>query len=166
MLYFAYGSNLDPAGMRHRAPGAVRSGPLVLDGGLLVFRGVADVVSDEHGQIAGGVWRITPTCERALDRYEGVASGLYKKRYLKLKVNGVAEDCLYYQMNKRHSRAMMPPAEAYLQTIARGYEYFGRDRSLLDKALAHSWDDKNKTQWLKERYVKRGRQTLAQRGSL
>lgn len=165
MLYWAYGSNLCPQGMKSRAPGAKRVGPCVLGNGSLVFRGVADVASmdgDEY-TIQGGVWRITKTDEQALDRYEGVSGGLYLKRYLTLKVKGVAEECLFYQMPSKRGHAIMPPSDSYLRTIQRGYEYFGLDLDELNKAVASSWDDKNKTEWLRERYVRRGRQKLAPR---
>lgn len=163
-LYWAYGSNLDPAGMRRRCPSAKRIGPLTLDCGALVFRGVADVVARHDSTVPGGVWRISRECERVLDQYEGVRHRLYRKRYLRLKVAGVSEDCLYYQMTA--SRGIMPPSEYYLDVIRRGYEYFGLDVQVLNRALEESWSDKKVTDHLRERHVRKGRPQLAQLGHL
>jgi gamma-glutamylcyclotransferase (GGCT)/AIG2-like uncharacterized protein YtfP len=167
-LYWAYGSNLDPAQMRRRAPRAKRVGPLQLNDGALIFRGVADVVSRQNSQIAGGVWRLTKECERELDRVEGIANGFYRKRYIKLKVKGVSEDCLYYQMNTKDKarRGIMPPSIAYIDTIIKGYEYFGLDLTLLNAALEEAWGDKQVTPHLRERHIRRGRPLLAQPGHI
>jgi gamma-glutamylcyclotransferase (GGCT)/AIG2-like uncharacterized protein YtfP len=163
-LYWAYGSNLDPVSMRRRCPSAKRIGPLTLDNGQLIFRGVADVVHYENSSVPGGVWRISKECERVLDQYEGVKYGLYKKRYLKLKIDGVKEQCLYYQMSA--DRGIMPPAEHYLDVIRRGYEYFGLDLEILNRALEASWSDKKVTPHLRERHNRKGRPALAQRDFL
>ncbi len=159
MLYWAYGSNLNPVQMRRRAPHAKRVGPLTLDDGKLVFRGVADVTSWEGGLVPGGVWRISSSDEQSLDQAEGVRHKLYRKRYLRLKVKGVSEDCLYYQMVTK--RGIMPPSEAYLWSISAGYDYFGLDLALLNQALEESWSDKKVTEQLRERHVRRGRPQLA-----
>jgi hypothetical protein len=78
---------------------------------------------------------------------------------LRLKIKGVSEDCLYYQMVNK--RGIMPPAEHYLERIVHGYDYFGLDKSLLDRALAESWSDKKVTEQLRERHIRKGRPTLA-----
>jgi hypothetical protein len=66
----------------------------------------------------------------------------------------------------KQRRGIMPPAEGYIDTIIRGYEYFGLDLSLLNKALEESWEDKNVTQHLRERHIRRGRPALAQLGHI
>lgn len=161
MLMWAYGSNLNPRNMRIRCPAARRVGPLEVEGGALVFRAVADVTTRENSRVPGGVWRITKTCERELDRFEGVRSKFYRKRYLTLKVKGVTEECLYYQMHTK--MGIMPPAEEYLQTILQGYEYFDLDQQWLDLALHESWNDKKITPMLRARHIRKGRPPLAQR---
>jgi len=159
MLYFAYGSNLNPAQMRVRCPGAKRCGPLILPNGRLVFRNVADVVIDHNSVIAGGVWRITAQHERDLDRFEGVGSKWYRKRYIKLSLNeGESEDCLYYQMITK--TGVMPPSQAYYNTMLEGYRWFGLDETLLNQALHDSWDDKNITVVLRDRHIRKGRPAL------
>jgi hypothetical protein len=143
--YFAYGSNLNKEHMATRCPAAVAVAPLYLKFGRLVFRGVADVslTGKKRHVIAGGLWRITRACEVALDRYEGVGGGLYRKIYIRLEVDGREEDCLLYKMN---SRGIMPPGEGYLEVVAAGYRDFGLDLAYLDEALQHSYGEKNKTE--------------------
>ena len=79
MRYFAYGSNLNVAQMAQRCPGAKLLGRIKLPGWKLVFRGVADAIQEPGAFCYGGVWRITPEDEAALDTYEGVRHGLYRK---------------------------------------------------------------------------------------
>jgi hypothetical protein len=55
----------------------------------------------------------------------------------------------------------MPPTEAYVETIARGYHDFDIDLDYLNRALMESWNDKEVTPVLKERHVKRGKPKLA-----
>lgn len=159
MLYFAYGSNLNEDAMKHRCPRARKVAPLSIKDAALVFRGVADVVHREGAICHGGLWRITSVCEKELDKYEGVSSGLYMKRYLVLRVNGKKEDCLLYQM--KMSRGVMPPGEHYLNTILQGYRDFGLDESTLDLALQEAWNDKEVTDHLRRRYLAKGAPRLA-----
>jgi uncharacterized protein len=79
--YFAYGSNLCATQMANRCP-AAREGELVaLHGWRFIInrRGVATLVPDASERVWGLVWSLTSACERALDRYEGVAQGFYRK---------------------------------------------------------------------------------------
>lgn len=156
-FYWAYGSNLNVAGMARRCPGAEQVGPLTLENGVLRFRHHADVCRKTGYVIQGGLWRITPACEAALDRYEG-AGKYYEKRYLTLRVQGAVAECLYYKML---GRGIMPPSEDYLDCIVEGYKDFGLDLELLEEAVVHSWGSKNKTPMVRARYRKRGRPTLA-----
>ena len=157
--YWAYGSNLCHEAMASRCPAAKPDGPLIVPSARLVFRGVADVTYNEDFSVQGGLWKISEACERELDRYEGVASKFYLKRYLKIRIDGTIQRVLFYQM--RRSTGVMPPSEYYLQTIVKGYEDFGLDISCLDDALRHSWSDKEVDQGLRERYKRKGSPKLA-----
>jgi gamma-glutamylcyclotransferase (GGCT)/AIG2-like uncharacterized protein YtfP len=158
-LYWAYGSNLNVAAMKRRCPKAKKFEALTVEDGALVFRGVADVVVRKGSQVKGGLWWITKECEANLDMYEGVAGGLYLKRYLLLKVKGKEQRALYYVM--RTDRGVMPPNEHYLETIAQGYRDFGLDLAYLDVALHESWRDKKVTPLLRERHDRKHRPSLA-----
>jgi hypothetical protein len=159
-LYWAYGSNLSHAQMRSRCPGAVPVGPLSLAGGVLTFRGYADVESREGGVIAGGLWRISRKDELVLDACEGVGRhGHYEKRYLLLEVDGVQEKCLYYRM--ANPEGVLPPWDDYLAKITQGYRDFRLDPQLLDEALARAWGEKEKTDHVMRRWKSRGKPRLA-----
>ena len=92
-LYFAYGSNLNVEQMSYRSPTATPLGSAYFPGWRLVFRGVADIEAGEpEDMLPVGIWEIGPEDEAALDRYEGVKHGLYRK----VIINGM----LTYQMNQ------------------------------------------------------------------
>lgn len=142
-FYFAYGSNLNVAQMARRCPAAKKMQTLMLPGWRLVFRGVADIVPARNAQVAGGLWIITDRCERSLDIYEGVKSGLYTKEsfpitYLDTRT-GKREitDVLFYRMR---SREFAMPSSGYLASIADGYDDFGLDLAYLDAALDYTME--------------------------
>jgi hypothetical protein len=154
MLYFAFGSNLNIEAMARRCPKARKVGPFKLSHARLVFRGVADIEYHKTGKCPGGLWEITRECEKALDRYEGVSTGLYQKVYLKARIRdtGQVKNILVYQMC---CDGIMPPDESYLNTIAQGYRDFGLDLAYLDRALQRSWSGKDKTPYLRKRRERR-----------
>ncbi len=139
MYYFAYGSNLNKAQMAVRCPKARPVSKLILPSARLVFRGVADVEYHETESVPGGVWFISAECEAALDRYEGVKSGLYRKEYFDIAVtlDGATTEqrALIYLMN---SGGYYPPNERYLATIRKGYRDFGLNVKALNKAVKES----------------------------
>lgn len=80
-LYFAYGANMDVEAMRARCP---RSTPLgrarvVRRRFGLIAEGYATIANDPHGVVHGVLWDLALADVRALDAFEGVASGLYRK---------------------------------------------------------------------------------------
>ena len=159
-LYWAYGSNLNVRQMARRCPDARKVKSLPVYGAKMVFRGVADVqITDNPADVAlGGLWRITRRCEDALDRYEGVKSGLYTKEYFYIRDKSRHyHKVLYYKMA---SDGIFPPDEIYLNCIVQGYLDFGLDMTKLDAAVRHSWDDKNKTDDMRQRFL-RNRPVLA-----
>lgn len=159
-LYFAYGSNLNVRQMSHRCPTAKKVKPLPVYGAKLVFRGVADIETTDNPAdvVLGGLWRITRRDEEALDRYEGVRSGMYTREtfYIRDKSRHW-HPVLYYKMN---SKGIFPPSEGYLASIVRGYLDFGLDLTKLDEAVRSSWNDKNKTDDMRQRFL-RDRPVLA-----
>ena len=79
--YFAYGSNIDLEQMADRCPGARLGETSRLKGYqfLINERGVATLVESAKHSVEGLLWWILPEDEAALDRYEGVARGFYRK---------------------------------------------------------------------------------------
>lgn len=161
MLYFAYGSNLSLAAMKSRCPRAVPLGRFYLDDAKLVFRGVADCVYSPGSKCPGGLWRITPECEAALDRYEGIGRGFYRKELVELTgaTNGENE-IMYYAMN---STGIFPPSAGYLGVIKQGYRDFKLPMKPLAEAVRDSWDDKAPTYRERQRHRRKGRPLLASR---
>ena len=72
-LYFAYGSNINLEQMEHRCPDAQLVGPVTLQNYELQFRGsgFATVAPKKGSVVHGLLWKLTPSCEQSLDRYEG-----------------------------------------------------------------------------------------------
>jgi hypothetical protein len=80
-LYFAYGSNMDRDAMRARCPGSTPVGPARLARHRLVImrEGYASVMRDPRRDVWGLLWDLALADMPALDRYEGLAGGLYLK---------------------------------------------------------------------------------------
>jgi gamma-glutamylcyclotransferase (GGCT)/AIG2-like uncharacterized protein YtfP len=162
-VMFCYGSNLNIPQMRIRCPRATALGRLRLENWRLVFRGVADCVYEPQEVCYGGVWRITPECEYALDIYEGISGGMYRKEYIPIKRTPQGEtEMLIYCMN---SDGIFPPSEGYLKTIRNGYKHFSMPKmayTLLDKALCEAWDDKAPSHKERQRHTRNGKPRLAE----
>lgn len=140
-LYVAYGSNLNKRAMRMRCPYAQPLGKIMLTNSKLVFRGVADLEYDPTASTPCAVWRITPDCERALDRYEGVRTGFYYRDLnIRLRWRGQPERALVYLMR---SEGIYPPSQHYVDTIRQGYKDFGLDETYLNEAIEHSYEHKS-----------------------
>ena len=159
MIYFAYGSNLNLAAMKRRCPKAVPMGKFYLREARLVFRGVADCIHEAGSRCPGGLWRITPECEAALDIYEGIGSGMYRKEYVPLTGWKGEETLMFYVMN---STGIFPPSRGYFETIKQGYRDFRIPVAPLNEALKASYDDKAPSHVERQRHRRNGRPRLAQ----
>ena len=86
-LYAAYGSNLDPARMGERCPHSPLQTTGWLEGWRLTFGGeehgwdgaLATIVQDPFEQVFVAVYDVTPEDEAALDGWESVDTGLFRK---------------------------------------------------------------------------------------
>lgn len=80
-LYFAYGTNLDPSGMRRRSRTAAAVGPATLRRWTLTFAasGWPTIRPDPAGCVHGLLWRVDAEALQALDEYEDVSGGLYQR---------------------------------------------------------------------------------------
>ncbi len=81
MRYFAYGANMDVTGMAERCPGAALVGVSRLPGYRFVIAraGYASLEPDPAADVHGVLWLLTPQDIAALDVFEGVEEGLYRK---------------------------------------------------------------------------------------
>jgi len=87
VLHFAYGSNMSHALMRRRCNGAAPIGPARLDGWryLITRDGYASIVPRAGSVVHGALWRLTPRDLAALNSYESLDSGLYRRRMLSVR---------------------------------------------------------------------------------
>lgn len=128
MLYAAYGSNLHKHQMAKRCPKARAYRTVYVGGWKLQFSYHATIVRGQPSDLLGlGLWYITSECERALDRYEGVSSGYYRKEYFTFEGSKV----LVYIMNSDHLEL---PDQAYYHTLSRGFGDFNIPHKLLEDA--------------------------------
>lgn len=90
MLYFAYASNMDTAQMAERCPGArIVEGAVLADHTFVITNeGYANVPPAPGDAVFGLLWEITPADEAALDHYEGVRPGLYRKEQMDFVTTG------------------------------------------------------------------------------
>jgi gamma-glutamylcyclotransferase (GGCT)/AIG2-like uncharacterized protein YtfP len=80
-VYFAYGSNMDVAAMARRCPRSrvLGAGRLARHRFALMPEGYATVVRDPRRSVHGLLWDLALSDVRALDAYEEVGRGLYRK---------------------------------------------------------------------------------------
>lgn len=122
-LYFAYGSNMDPGQMARRCPGAHALGRASLAGhGFRInSRGVATVVPEVRGLVHGVLWRLNAAHVATLDRYEGVASGEYRRQRLAVRAHEPCEALVYVASEQRGGT----PRAGYLERVVAGAVHFG-----------------------------------------
>jgi len=132
--YFAYGSNLWRAQMRRRCPEHRLCGRGVLPDyrWLITARGYASVVEAAGDAFHGLVYDLSAADERALDGYEGVRAGHYRKATLPVEVEGKRKDCLVYMDPVREEGA--PQAE-YVDRINRGLADAGLPADYVERAI-------------------------------
>lgn len=143
-VYAAYGSNLHIQQMKERCPDSRVIAKGFIKGYELEFRVVATIKPSPGKLVPVVLWSISERDEIALDRYEGVASGLYRKEILKVTVEHWAKrinletqeiNAMVYIMNTDDSRPVAPPPTAYYKTIREGYLQNGLEPTTLATAL-------------------------------
>jgi hypothetical protein len=119
--YLAYGSNLCAEQMARRCPAAEAGEVVELPDWRFTVnrRGVATLLPEPGARTWALVWQLTPACEAALDRYEGVAAGIYRREMLR--VPGGAPALVYLASET----APGLPRPGYLEGILRAAELRG-----------------------------------------
>lgn len=115
-LYFAYGANMDAAAMARRCPvSRLIGGGLLTGHRFIVMReGYASVVRDPRRAVWGVVWDLALDDIPALDRYEGVAGGLYTKATLPVRTEaGIRRALIYLGCSTAPGR----PRPGYLEAV-------------------------------------------------
>ena len=142
-LYIAYGSNLNLEQMARRCPTAKMVGKTCLHNYRPMFRGkntaVATIEQQKGSRVPVLIWLLQPSDEHSLDIYEGYPS-LYRKKMLRISVNGRRTSAMVYIMNE----SLHPygtPSRRYFDTIRQGYEDAGFDTEILRHAVLDSvWE--------------------------
>lgn len=134
--YIAYGSNLSEKQMAFRCPTAKVVGTSMLKDWRLLFDGPASIERKEGYNVPVLIWDIQPADEKSLDRYEGYPS-YYRKEMLDVEINGEILNAMVYIMNtnKEHK-----PSDGYYEVLEKGYERFGFDKNILEKAKEESME--------------------------
>ena len=122
-VYFAYGSNMDPAQMEARCPDARALGQASLADWEVHIgtRGVATVVETPGAVTWGVLWEVSPSDVLSLDHHEGVAAGRYRREILTVESPGSTQSALIYIEEFVEDGAPLP---AYLQRILDGARAF------------------------------------------
>lgn len=96
--YFAYGANLDRIGMARRCPRSRPIGAARLDAYrfLIMQAGYATVVPAPGAVVHGALWDLADEDVPALDAFEEVDAGLYRKVVLAVQQGGERVDALVY----------------------------------------------------------------------
>jgi gamma-glutamylcyclotransferase (GGCT)/AIG2-like uncharacterized protein YtfP len=122
--YFSYGSNMDASQMRERCPDARLEGVAVLPGHrfLIAAGGFATIVPEPTGTVIGALWLLSESDEAALDLYEDIASGLYRRENVTVEANGRMEHAfMYVAANSRPGR----PRPGYLESVVKAARELG-----------------------------------------
>lgn len=126
-LYFAYGSNLWWPRMRQRCPGARAWGAATLDGYRLVERLYADIGRQADSQVHGVLYTVTAADLASLDRFEGLADGVYRRINVKVRYGRRFVYACTYLMTKdtRAARRGKPYPPWYRNICSMGTRWHG-----------------------------------------
>ena len=140
-LYFAYGSNINLDQMAYRCPDAKVVGPVMLEDYELLFRGngggsgVATIAPKQGSYVYGLLWKLTPACEKSLDRYEGYPHLYCKKGVTVWDTEGQRHTVMAYVMTNLPFREPTMPSSNYYYGIKAGFRQNGLPLKALDKAF-------------------------------
>ena len=145
--YLAYGSNLSVEQMLHRCPEAVYVGTGEIKDHRLLFRGSQTgsylTIEEKKGRsVPVVVWKVGKQDEAALDRYEGFPR-FYQKEEMEIEVKSLIDGtpigkvpAFVYVMDE--TRPLGKPTALYLRICEEGYDRFGFDRKVLQRAVRES----------------------------
>jgi len=131
--YFAYGSNLS-VGQKELRTGRIRRAIRCrLPGYAFAFnkRGrngqvYANIVANSKSEVWGVVYLCNPEAMRAMDQYEGVASGHYKRIPVRVvQDTGEETDAITYIAGADYVCEPGKPSREYLERIVSGAKHHG-----------------------------------------
>ena len=123
-ICFAFGSNMHTGRMADRCPTASVLGRGSVEGWTVRIdaRGVATIDHAPGATVHGVLWTLEPEDERALDRYEGVRGGYYRRHTLTVHGPTGPTDALVYI---GADLDVGPPRPGYLEIILDGAKAAG-----------------------------------------
>lgn len=141
-LIACYASCLSLGQMKHKCPTAQPIAKSWVFDHKLVFAGSpgnahATLVPEKGKDVPVVIWEVSAEDEVAMDRYHGVQSGYYNKEHMTLEVAGEMADVIIYIM-RRCDIGM--PSKQYLDIVTKGYLDFNLPMTVLEEALALSYE--------------------------
>jgi len=141
MLYFAYGSNLDPLQMQRRCPDSYPVRAAKLEGWSIGFAGysqgwggaVATVERDAGSVVEGVLFNISKRDLRKLDACEGWP-WVYERRSMRVRdEHGVWRSAIVY-VHRRRRIPSQGPSRIYFARVAAAYKNNGFNLAPLERA--------------------------------
>lgn len=126
-VYFAYGSNLDRAQMRHRCPQSKWVGWGILDHQRLIYvgqssrwgGGVATIVPHRGDRVPGFLYYVSPSDLSSLDRFEGVPR-IYRRKVVTVRLADGATRVKAWAYTRVDGATPHAPSPQYLRIIQAG----------------------------------------------
>jgi gamma-glutamylcyclotransferase (GGCT)/AIG2-like uncharacterized protein YtfP len=137
LVYFAYGSNMDPRHMQQRVPGARPLGPGRLSGFRLAFTvystewegGAANLELDPDGHVWGVLWEVPEEEAAGLDAYQGHPTFFRREDVV---VDGPAGSVIAWTYRVAHQEGFVRPTDAYVNKMLGAIRMMGLPPEALD----------------------------------
>ena len=141
--YIAYGSNLSVEQMAYRCPDAKIIGMAAIQDWKLVFRTHATIEPAVGRVVPVLIWKISEADEKRLDLYEGYPSYYFKKDMQVTMTdrngrNPQEVTAMVYLMADGHP--IRTPMKSYYDTLEEGYQRFGFNTYLLERAFEEAME--------------------------
>ncbi|HEX9236553.1 MAG TPA: gamma-glutamylcyclotransferase family protein [Actinomycetota bacterium] len=139
LLYFAYGSNMDPNHMTSRVPSAQLVGPARLDGFRLEFNvystewegGAANLELDQGSHVWGVLWEIPEEETPGLDAFQGHPTFFRREDVV---AEGPEGPMIAWTYRVAHQeRAYVRPTDEYLNRLISAIRQHGLPPEALDE---------------------------------
>jgi hypothetical protein len=138
--YFAYGSNMNLKWMEERCPGSRPLRIATLHDYLLSFRypstswpggGACDIVRRKGSLVWGVLFEVSEADLQALDDYEDVAQGGYRRLPVTVSSEGFLHNAISYEVVEKLPQNLKPVDE-YLDLVIAGAEQNGLPRGYIE----------------------------------
>jgi hypothetical protein len=140
-LHFAYGSNMSRTLMAMRCPSATALGTATLPGWrfLITLDGYATIVRDTSARVHGVLWRLAAADVAAVNAYESIGSGLYRRRIVAVRCGGAHAGALVYVARRRGVGRPRPGYMDVVLAAARDWELPARYIRALERWAPSRW---------------------------